>query len=121
MKTCTYCGHSNEDEVTACAGCGESISSAEATDPILTDPAERLEVVTSCRNAVEANLLKMRLEAADIEACVPEEFSAQIFWNEVTGPFEGVTVRVKARDLEAARKVLAETGGLTPPPLPPNA
>ena len=120
MKACTYCGHANEDSAIACGGCGKSIPSPEQPDPAFTDPGERLVALATFPNVVEATLLKLRLEAAGIESCLPEEYSAQMLWNEVAGQFEGVHLCVRARDETAARAVLAEPGDASaPPPLPP--
>jgi hypothetical protein len=55
-------------------------------------------------------LLKSRLEAAGIEACIPEEYTPHIFWNLIPSPLESVTVRVAAKDYKAA-KALADEGG----------
>ena len=59
----------------------------------------------------QASLLSTRLEAAGIEACIPEKYAQQIFSNVI--PLGGVTVRVAAKDCEAAKAIaagLAETG-----------
>jgi hypothetical protein len=76
-------------------------------DPQLVDPALALVVVGTYRNAVDASLVKTRLEAAGIEACIPEEYTPQIFWYAIPSPLERVTVRVAAKDYETARELLA--------------
>ena len=120
MKTCSYCGHADKDAAANCAGCGTPFvaAKADADAPTLTDPAENLVVVARCRSSVEAYLLRSRLEAAGIEACVPEEFTPQILWYAVPSPLEQVTVRVRARDIGAALQVAtddgAEAGSLSP-------
>ena len=112
MKTCSYCGHADEDAAANCAGCGTTYTAAkaDADAPALADPAENLVVVARCRTSVEAYLLRSRLEAAGIEACVPEEFTPQIFWYAVPSPLEQVTVRVRARDIGAALQVATDNG-----------
>jgi hypothetical protein len=64
-------------------------------------------------------MFKARLEAAGIEACIPEEYTPQIFWNVIPSPLESVTVRVAAKDYEAARAIhadYADTAMTTPRP-----
>ena len=117
MKACSYCGHENEDTASTCAECGTPIVAAQP-DPdaiALSDPLDNLVVVAKCRTSVEAYLLCSRLEGAGIEACVPEEFTPQIFWSMIPSPLEQVTVRVKARDLEQAKRIAAETGAESDP------
>jgi ribosomal protein L40E len=64
-------------------------------------------------------MFKTRLEAAGIEAFVPEEYTPQIFWAAITSPLEGITVRVAAKDYEAARALYqaAETSTAVSPPI----
>jgi hypothetical protein len=105
MKTCSYCGHQNEDAATHCQECGKEFVIPETVDPQLTDPNETLVVLATFGDTVEANLLKDRLERAGIEACVPEELDPSPFGN--FAPLAHVTVRVAERDYEAAKEVLA--------------
>lgn len=107
MKTCSYCGHANEDSATVCAGCGEKIVPPEKVDPELIDPNEDLVVVATFGDTVEASLAKDKLEQAGIEACIPEELDPSPFGN--FAPLTRVTVRVAKKDMAAAKQVLAET------------
>jgi hypothetical protein len=118
MKNCSYCGLENDESMLLCAGCGKEFTEAARVDPVLLDPEEDLVVLARCRTVVEANMLKLRLESAGVEACVPEELNPQIFWYAVPSPLEEVTVRVRARDLAAARDIMADPGSPTPPPPP---
>ena len=43
-----------------------------------------------------------------IEACIPEELNPQIFWNFIPSVLEAVTVRVTARDYDAAKELLGQ-------------
>ena len=113
MKPCTYCGCQNEDSATLCKECGTEFALPEPVDPQLTDPADALVVVATFGDTVEASLLKARLEAAGIEACIPEELNPSPFGN--FQPMAHVTVQVAARDAEAAREILADQGGVPPP------
>ena len=88
------------------AACGESPSDA----PQMEDASLSLVILATARTVVEANLIRTLLEAAGIQAVVPEEYTPQILWNLVPSPLEQVTVRVAAKDYEAAKKALDETG-----------
>jgi len=108
MKKCPYCGHENGDEATACLICHTALTRPpeDEADPQLVDPSLALVVVGTYRTVVEATVVKARLEAAGIEACIPEEYTPQILWAAVPSPLEAVTVRVAAKDYEAARQLL---------------
>lgn len=108
MKQCSYCGQQNDDAAVRCSGCGTSFPSPApaATDERLLDPALSLVTVATLHNLPEAELLLARLEAAGIEACIPEEYSAQVFSAII--PFELVTVRVAAKDAEEAKAIVAD-------------
>ena len=67
-------------------------------------------IVGTYRNVIDADIIKSRLEAAGIEACIPEEYTPQIFWYDIPSPLERVTVRVAAKDYEAAQEILAADG-----------
>jgi len=104
MKDCPECGRVNEENASVCIQCGKEFpTESKVVDPSLEDPAEALVVVAKFANLADANLLKTRLEAEGIEVEVPEEFTPQF-------PFEHVTVRVAAKDLEAAEKIVADSG-----------
>ena len=105
MKTCSYCGHENEDTATHCVECRSEFTPLEKVDPQLTDPAESAVVLKSFGDLVEASLLKARLEQAGIEAWIPEELNPSPFGN--FPPMAHVTVRVAQKDLEAAKEILA--------------
>ncbi|SRR5260370_29655826 len=126
MKTCSRCGQENADEVSSCPECGKEFPAPEIPeDPNrLLDPALSLAVVATFRNVVDAGLFRARLEAAGIEACIPEEYTPQIIWNVTPSPLEAVTVRVTAKDYEAAKALLADyvdTSIIAALPLPPEA
>jgi hypothetical protein len=110
VKKCSYCAHQNEDDAVACLICHTELTppSVPEVDPQLIDPALSLVTVASFRCLEDAGLLKSRLEAAGIEACIPEEFSPHIFWTMLSHPIECVTVRVAAKDYDAAKQLLAE-------------
>ena len=94
MKKCSYCGCVNDDATVNCKECGEEF--IPPVDPQLTDPSEALVIVATFGDAVEASLLKDRLELAGIEACIPEELNPSPFGN-----------FMPAKDYEAAKDLLA--------------
>ena len=108
MKSCSYCGCENEDAATQCKQCATEFVVVEPVDPHLTDPAESLVIVATFGDAVEASLLKARLELAGIEACIPEELNPSPFGNFM--PVAQVTVQVAAKDYEAAKEIVADKG-----------
>src|SRR6266849_742663 len=112
MKTCSYCGRQNDATAVVCSECGTGVVSLPApeVDAQLSDPAGALVIVGSFNTMAQASLLSTRLEAAGIEACIPEEYATQIFSNVI--PLGCVTVRVAAKDFEAAQAIatgMAET------------
>ena len=108
MKECPYCGRENGADATVCVICHTGLVPPPKPDidPQLTDPALSLVTLASFKCVEDAGLLKSRLEAAGIEACVPEEFSPHLFWTLSPNPIESVTVRVAAKDYEAAKQLL---------------
>ena len=62
-------------------------------------------MVASFHSLEEAELLKAELEAAGIEAFVPEEYTTGVFSGLI--PFQQVTVQVSAGDAEAAGAIAA--------------
>ncbi len=110
MKKCSSCGRENEDSAVACLECATEFQpeAGPVDDAGLKDPSLSLVILATFRNVVDAGMLKTRLEAEGIEACIPEEFTPQILWYAVPSPLERVTVRVAAKDYEAAKKILAE-------------
>jgi len=108
MKNCSYCGCVNEDAAGNCKQCGTEFAAPDKVDPQLIDPNASLVVVATFGDAVEASLLKDRLELAGIEACIPEELNPSPFGN--FRPLAHVTVQVAAKDLEAAKEILSDEG-----------
>jgi|SRR5436189_4664555 len=110
MKKCSYCGRENAETLHRCLECGTEFESPDLSevDPDLRDRALSLVIVGTFGNVVDATMIKMRLEAAGIEACIPEDYTPQLFWYAVPSPLEEMTVRVAAKDYEAAREILKE-------------
>jgi hypothetical protein len=108
MKTCSKCGQPNEDAAQVCAGCGEKLAAPRPSkvDPALVDPALDPAIVGRFGSLEEASVLQSRLEAAGIEAWIPEEYGSRVFSAVI--PLEPLTVQVAAKDLAAARALLAE-------------
>jgi len=103
MKTCSYCGHVNEDAAAQCVECHTEFPVGEQLDP---KAAESLVVLATFGDVAEASILKDRLQQAGIEACIPEELNPSPFgkYSETAD----VTVRVAEHDLEAAKVILSE-------------
>jgi hypothetical protein len=111
MKKCDYCGTEGDNEAVVCLGCGKEFQKPDASgsEPQLVDPALNLATVASFASLAEAQLLVSRLESAGIEACIPEEYSSQIFAGVI--PLGMVTVRVAVKDYRQAAAVAAEASG----------
>ncbi len=109
MKKCAYCGRENKEGAIACSECGEEFETPTSAgpEPQALDPALSPVVVARFSSLQQASLLAGRLAAAGIEALIPEEYSEQIF-SGVVG-LERITVRVAAKDYEAARAVVAQS------------
>ncbi len=107
MNQCSYCGRKNEDDALYCGGCGKPLKKPAIKDEEadLKDPANTPVTVASLHSLQEAELLKSELEAVGIEAFIPEEYTTGVF-SSIT-PFQQVTVRVPAKDTEAARNIVA--------------
>src|ERR1017187_2774581 len=110
MKKCACCERESEDDAIFCGECGTKFEPLEPTEDRrqLEDPALSLVIVATFRNLEEAGPLKARLESAGIEACIPEEYTPQIFWTFMPTPLQGVTVRVAAKDYEAAKALYGD-------------
>ena len=111
MKTCSYCGAMNDNAARVCTGCGEKfpVPTREKVDPVHVDPSLEPAIVATFGSLEQASVLKTRLEAAGIEAWIPEEYGAQVFSAVI--PLEPISVQVAAKDLPTAKEVLAQ-----PPP-----
>ncbi len=106
MKICAYCGHQNEDAAVSCVECGKQFETRKTPDPELLDPSLSPKVVATFNLLQEAKLLVDRLQAAGIDADIPEEYGSQVFSAVI--PLEPITVRVAAKDYPAAISLLGE-------------
>lgn len=108
MKKCAYCGRDNDDTSIVCFECGVELAGPPKNerDRGLTDPALSLVTVATFSSLQEASLLVDRLGTVGIEACIPEEYAPQVFSGVI--PLERLTVRVAAKDYEAAKAMIAE-------------
>jgi len=81
MKRCAYCGRPNEDSAAACGECGEQFQVLPVPDPEpkLLDAALSPIIVAAFSSLQKAKLLVDRLEAAGIEAFIPEGYGPQVF------------------------------------------
>ncbi len=101
----------NDNTARVCAGCGEKfpVPSTKKVDPALVDPSLDPAIVATFGSLEEASVLRTRLEAAGIEAWIPEEYGANVFSAVI--PLEPISVQVAAKDLRTAKSILAQ-----PPP-----
>ena len=103
-KECLACELMNAVDADTCKHCGTAFFfELECLDPKLDDPADELVDVGQYGNIISANFVAGLLAENGIEACVPEELAPSI------GQIETVTVRVARKNLETARRLLAET------------
>ncbi len=117
MTICAQCGHENEDGASFCAECTAPLE-LEGVAPVdlqLTapgpDPDFNLVIVAKFARTAEANLLKLRLESAGIQACIPEPVTAPASPTLPTSPVAQVTVRVATQDYAAAVQVMQQAPG----------
>ena len=117
MKTCAYCGRENEEAALACAGCGTDEfkdPSAGALPP--ADAGRAWVTVRMCANLAEADSFAGQLRAEGLAVFIPDQYLLQ---NASFGAAYGsVRLQVAAKDLTAARELLATP---LPPPPPPHA
>jgi hypothetical protein len=90
VKSCAYCGRENGDDASHCRECGTEFPSAGASEELLETPAvsaehpvrrslspeetqQALATVCTCRTLEEADLLVTQLNAAGINATIPDE------------------------------------------------
>ena len=105
-KECPVCKLMNAEDADTCQHCGTAFFFApESLERSFDDPADELVVVGRYSNLIQANHVKTLIESQGIEACIPEELSPQMFGG--TSPIEIVTVRVAAKNAEAARQIIA--------------
>jgi hypothetical protein len=122
MWTCKKCGEQVEDDFEVCWSCGTTREGFEdaAFDPetegVMGDQAyqarqvarqqEQFVTVASFWNALEAHMVRSRLEAEAIHAYVTEELARTALWGMVNDA-GGVKLQVAESDVPRARLILA--------------
>jgi hypothetical protein len=102
-KECPTCELMNAEEADTCRHCGTAFFfELECLDPKFDDPADELRVVGVYKSVMDATLVKGFLEEHGIDACVPEELAPSL------GMLESATVQVARKNVEAAKRILAE-------------
>jgi hypothetical protein len=98
----------NAEDADTCQHCGTAFFFApESLERSFDDPADELVVVGRYSNLIQANHVKTLIESQGIEACIPE--GPSLFGG--TSPIEIVTVRVAAKNAEAAKQIVAGQEG----------
>lgn len=109
QKECPACGCLSREEADTCKHCGTAFFfQPECLQPPIDNPADELVIVGRYAGLIEAHLIMALLESNDVDACIPEELTPGIFWGLGPSPVEQITVRVARRDVERARKTIAE-------------
>jgi hypothetical protein len=108
MKKCSYCGRENPDNAVNCFECGtdefESNAPAQAEK---NDDLDELVTLTTCQKLADADLIRAKLDAAGIEAFIPDEHLMQnIGFNLNTYGY--VRVQVRRQDYASAKELLPE-------------
>lgn len=104
-KECPMCALMNPENADTCKHCGTAFFfELECLDPKLDNPADELIVVGRYGSILDAHMVRGFLEEHGIAACVPEEFAPRILG------FEAPTVRVRRKDVELARRLIAGSG-----------
>jgi hypothetical protein len=109
MKICAYCGRENRDDAANCSGCGEDTfqSDAPAQDQPTDDP-DNLVTLTKCAKLADADLIVSLLEAAGIQAFIPDEHLMQnIGFNLNTYGY--VRVQVRPQDYAMAKELTSKS------------
>lgn len=106
MKTCAYCGRENRDDAVNCSGCGETEfgATAPAQDPP-ADDADDLVTLAKCAKLEDADVIVSLLEAAGIQAFIPDEQLTQTFGFNLNSS-GGVRVQVRPQDYDMAKELL---------------
>jgi len=125
MKTCTYCGQECEDNAVNCSGCGldEFKSDVAAPSQEVAKEADDEEpvILTTCQRLTDADLIRAKLDAAGIDAIIPDENVMQTLgFNQGTS---GYIVQVSPKDYAEAKAMLAVSADDAAPantaPIPP--
>ena len=121
MKKCSYCGAEYPDDAVICAvdhtpfeRPAEPPKSEEPKEPQyrfppLSDEERQHDFVTlvTCTTLPAADVILGRLEAAGIEASVPDESISNLMGGGLSA-FGFVRVQVASRDYDAARELLSD-------------
>ncbi len=110
MKTCDYCGRKNSDEVVCCSGCGRNdVFKADAPPELpKLDAQDEFVTLATCQNLPAADQMVTCLDAAGIEAFVPDESLMQWLPFFYTITFGFIRVQVRRKDLSRAQELLSD-------------
>lgn len=137
MKKCAYCGRENPDDAVHCLECGTEFVQPSPTPPTpepeparpryeirpLSPEEAKLDLVTilTCQTLFDADMVVSELEAAGIQAVIPDEFQAEA-WAFGLNALGYVRVQVAPKDYQAAKDVIEDAERLhVTPSVPPPA
>jgi len=104
MKICPKCEYEYEDNITNCSDCGSELISLEEFNKNLVNP-EDWEVVYSCSEEYEAEMIKANLEGAEIDSLIKIQKDSSF---PAVGDLSIIKVLVKKEDVEAAEEIIED-------------
>ena len=104
MKNCSYCGRENPGEANFCLECGTRFT-AEEPQPAADAGSLNLVTISTAFNPADAQLTRMRLEAAGFHAVVMNELSA-LSMDGYALAAGGIRVQVPASEAAEAKEFL---------------
>lgn len=127
MKTCSYCGAEYPDDAVVCAvdhtpfeTPAERLAEPSAPEPkrpeyrfppISAEERQRdFVTLVTCATLPAADIIFGRLEAAGIEASIPDESLMNVMGGGL-GAFGFVRVQIATKDYDAARELLGDIYG----------
>ncbi len=102
MPICPNCEYEYKEGVTVCPDCGQDLISKSDFDEGLINP-EDWEILLTCSEEYEADMLKANLEGAGIQSLIIPQKDRNF---PSVGDFSIIKLAVKKEDLESAKQIL---------------